>query len=216
MKSNPFKSLSIVLLYFSFIGMCLTIYQYTTFDKTIGFLSFKQTIVSNSFWRTAFYIHVFTCFFCLGAGFTQFSNQIRKKYPKIHRFIGKLYFYNIAFINFPVAIILGIYANGNIPGKIAFILLDLLWAYFTFAGVYWIRKGNIEKHQRFMIRSYALTLTAITLRISKMIMAKYSDWSYDDIYIFDAWFALSFNLLVGELIIYRKTYLSNRKLIEIK
>ncbi len=216
LKTKALGFLAIILLYIGFVGMCLTIYQYLSFSRTTGFLAFKQAVVSNSFWRTAFYLHVFTCFLCLTAGFTQFSSLIQKKYITIHRAVGKMYVYNILIVNFPMALILGIYANGNLPGKIAFILLDLLWVYFTFAAIYWVKNGNIPRHRNFMIRSYALTLTALTLRLCKFVLSRYSDWTYESIYIFDAWTALSFNLVVAELIIWRKNYRWNRKLTTIR
>jgi uncharacterized membrane protein len=202
-----FNVLLITLLYVGFIGMSLTIYQYTTFDLNIGFLAYKQSLISNFYWKVAFYIHVFTCFICIGAGFTQFSNDTLK----LHKIVGKIYVYNIVFINFPVALILGVYANGGIASKIAFILLDFLWLYFTLMGVYQIKKGKIHLHKNYMIRSYALTLTAFTLRLCKFIMSKISNWDYDSIYTFDAWMALCLNLLIAEIIIYRKYYLENWK-----
>ncbi|MCU0440190.1 MAG: DUF2306 domain-containing protein [Raineya sp.] len=198
-----FNALLITLLYVGFIGMSLTIYQYTTFDLNIGFLAYKQPLISNFYWKVAFYIHVFTCFICIGAGFTQFSNDTLKNYPKLHKVAGKIYVYNIMFINFPFALILGVYANGGIASKIAFILLDFLWLYFTLMGVYQIKKGEIHLHKNYMIRSYALTLTAFTLRLCKFIMSKISNWDYDSIYTFDAWMALCLNMLIAEIIIYR-------------
>ncbi|GAO43580.1 DUF2306 domain-containing protein [Flavihumibacter petaseus] len=202
---------ALVLLYVAFTGMVLTIWQYASFSTTAGFLAFKQEVISNAFWRIAFYIHVFTCFLCLAAGFTQFlpARQFRMQW---HRWLGRIYAANIILINFPVALVMGIYANGHLPGKIAFILLDLLWVYFTIGGIYWIRKGSVTLHRDFMTRSYALTLTALTLRLCKFVMSRYTNWSYDDIYIFDAWAALIINLAVAEIIVRRRYYLSNRRL----
>jgi hypothetical protein len=196
--------------------MILTISQYFSFNPNAGFLEFKQAVVGKKIWRIAFYTHVFSCFVCLFAGFTQFSKWILTRFPKVHKSAGRIYFFNIVLINFPVGLVLAVYANGNLPGKIAFILLDFLWLYFSIAGIYYIRKGEILKHSQFMIRSYAMTLTALSLRLCKFIMSKYSGWSYDSVYIFDAWTALTFNLLIGELIIYINIYRSNRKVIEIR
>lgn len=198
------------------MGMVLTILQYVRFDLKIGFLAYKQPLVNNPFWITVFYMHVFTCFVCLIAGFTQFSPSILEQTPSTHRLMGKIYVYNVLFFNFPVGLILAIYANGGIWGKIAFSLLAILWFYFTLSSVNAIRKGNIALHKKQMIRSYALTLTALTLRLLKMIMSHYSNWSYNEVYIFDAWTALIINLSIGELIIYYRAYRSKVKLTTIK
>lgn len=181
--------------------MTITVFQYSTFEKNIGFLIYKQQLVTNRFWLSTFYIHVFTCIVCLLTGAVQFSNVMLHKYPLVHRFLGKIYFYNIIIINFPAGLILAIYANGNLPGKLAFVLLSLLWVCFTINSVVNIRNGNIQKHKDFMIRSYSLTLTALSLRILKFIMSNYTNWSYNDIYVFNAWVSLFFNLCAAEVII---------------
>jgi len=63
----------------------------------------------------------------LFAGFTQFLSHFLKKYRKIHRFMGRIYVFNILLINAPVGMIMAIYANGGLFGKTAFVLLDSLW-----------------------------------------------------------------------------------------
>jgi uncharacterized membrane protein len=212
-RNLPF--ILMIILCLGITGMLLTIVQYFSFNKTVGFLFYKQPVVDDNIWLTIFYVHVFTCVACLIVGITQFSKVILQKHPKWHRFFGRMYFYNVVFINFPAGFVLAIHANGHTPGKLAFITLDMLWLYFTVSAVLWVRRGNVLKHRNQMIRSYAMTLTALTLRLLKMVMSKYSDWTYDEIYVFDAWTALVINLAVAETIIY-SLYLSKRKLIAIR
>lgn len=138
------------------------------------------------------------------AGFTQFFNIQNKKDLKIHKIAGKIYFFNIVFINFPTAFILAVYANGGVCAKTAFISLDLIWLTTTLLAFYWIKKGNLIKHQKYIFRSYALTLSALTFRISKYFLSNFSGWDNETIYIFDAWFAFLFNLLIAEIYIYIK------------
>lgn len=208
-----FALISTAMLVLLGIGMFLTILQYFSFDKSVGFLAYKQPLINNSFWLSVFYIHVFTCAICLIAGLTQFSSDILEHSPKTHRMFGRIYVYNILLINFPMGLILAFYANGGLPGKMAFSLLAILWFYFTLSSVIAIRQGNIELHKIQMIRSYSLTLTAITLRLLKIVISRYSNWSYNDVYVFDAWAALSINLSVAQLILYMRNYRSKRKLI---
>ena len=145
--------------------MLLAITQYASFQTNIGFLKFKQDYLHIKIWKIAFYIHVFSSIFTLCAGFTQFSNHILKHYKKWHRRIGKFYAYNVMLINFPAGMVMAYYANGHLPSKIAFIILDCLWFWFTYKAVAAIKVKDIKAHNRFMIRSYALTCSAITLRM---------------------------------------------------
>jgi uncharacterized membrane protein len=184
-------------------GMLLTIAQYGSFRTDVGFLKFKQAYLPIKIWRVAFYTHVFSSVFCLCAGFTQFSNHVLKHHKKLHRFIGKMYAYNIVLINFPAGMIMAFYANGELPSKIAFIILDSLWLLFTCKAVIAIKAKDIKAHKRFMIRSYALTCSAITLRMWKLILSNTFDIDPQVLYMIDAWMGFVPNLLFAEWLISR-------------
>jgi hypothetical protein len=188
--------------------MLRTIAQYYPLNDHSGFLQYKQAYLDNKVWKACFYIHVFTSLFVLMAGFSQFSPYILKDHRKIHRIFGRLYAYNILFVNFPVAMVMAIYANGELPGKTAFVLLDSLWFYFTLMAVIAARNKNFNLHKHYMTRSYALTLSAISLRTWKLILVNTTSIDIHTIYIMDAWLGFVPNLLLAEWIIRRKLFLS--------
>jgi hypothetical protein len=177
------------------------IFEYFSFSDQAGFLKYKQDYLHLKVWKVAFYIHVFVSIFTLIAGFTQFSDILLQNYRKLHRFVGKVYVFNILFINFPSALIMAVYANGLLPSKIAFITLDCLWFYFTLQAFLSIRKKNIEQHKDFMIRSYALTCSAITLRLWQMTFRNLTELEPLTIYMIDAWLGFVPNLLFAEWLI---------------
>ncbi|GAA4336650.1 hypothetical protein GCM10023149_45680 [Mucilaginibacter gynuensis] len=150
------------------------------------------------------------------AGFTQFSAYILKHHCQLHRVIGKIYVYDI-FINFPVGLLMGIYANGLLPSKTAFVILDCLWFWFTYKAVIEVKKGNITAHKQYMIRSYALTLSAVTLRCWKIVILSITYVDPLHLYMIDAWLGFVPNLLFAEWLIGRKKrhYRSIRKLYNI-
>ncbi|HEY2721782.1 MAG TPA: DUF2306 domain-containing protein [Chitinophagaceae bacterium] len=209
MKSLIKNTARDALLYFllclaTFLMLRMIVEYYPLNDHT-GFLKFKQDYISNKVWRTCFYIHVFISLFVLMAGFVQFSPSILKRQPRLHRLVGRFYAGNILFVNFPVAMVMAIYANGGLPGKTAFFILDCLWFFFTLKAVIDIQKGNILSHKKYMIRSYALTLSAISLRTWKIILTNTTHIDIPTIYIMDAWLGFVPNLLLAELLIRRKT-----------
>jgi uncharacterized membrane protein YozB (DUF420 family) len=185
-------------------GMLLTISQYLTFNNNIGFLQFKQDYININIWRIAFYTHVFSSIFILSAGFTQFSNYILKHQKKLHKIAGKIYVYNILLINFPAGMIMAVYANGLLPSKIAFVILDCLWFLFTLKAVMAIKKKDVATHKKYMIRSYALTFSAITLRVWKIILLNSFHIEPLTLYMIDAWMGFVPNLLLAEWIIRKK------------
>ncbi|MFT3911352.1 MAG: DUF2306 domain-containing protein [Ferruginibacter sp.] len=182
-------------------AMLLAISQYFSFRDDVGFLRFKQDYIGIPLWKFAFYTHVFSSILTLCAGFTQFSNYVLKHHRRVHRFMGKLYAYNIFFINFPAAMIMAFYANGHLPSKIAFIILDILWFSFTLKAVIAIRSKDIKTHKRFMIRSFALTCSAITLRTWKIILGNLFHFDPLTLYMIDAWMGFVPNLLFAEWLI---------------
>lgn len=187
--------------------MLSMIAEYASFETDIHFLGSKQDYISNPIWRFSFYTHVFTAVIPLMAGLTQFSPQILSTNKKLHRIIGKIYVLVILFINVPTGFILAIYANGLLPGKLAFLTLDILWFYFTLKAWLEIRKGNITAHKKFIYRSYALTFSAITLRTWKLVLPVILSMDPLTLYQVDAWLGFIPNLLVAEWFI-RKPYRS--------
>jgi hypothetical protein len=183
--------------------------EHFTLKDDVGFLKQKQDYLHIKVWRTAFYVHVFSSIFTLMAGFTQFSNYVLKYHKGIHRIIGRIYAFDIFFINFPAGMIMAYYANGHLPSKIAFTILDVLWFTFTLTAVVAVRNGDVDKHRNFMIRSYALTFSAITLRTWKIIFLHTTHIDPAHIYMIDAWMGFVPNLLFAEFLIWkRRTTLS--------
>ena len=203
--ANIFKNFVIyLLLCLATFLMLKTISLYFTFDDKVAFLSQKQDYIDNTIWKIAFYVHVFSSIFVLLAGFTQFSNYILAKHKNIHRWLGRFYAYNIFLINFPAGMIMAIYANGFFPSKMAFITLDCLWFWFTLKAVIEIRRKNVKEHKNYMIRSYALTCSAITLRTWKLILSNLFTIDPMTLYMIDAWLGFVPNLLFAEWLIRRK------------
>ncbi len=202
---NTFKNLLVYLILSAGTFLMLRIIvEHFSLHPDVGFLKVKQEYISNQIWRTAFYIHVFTSILTLLAGFTQFSSYILKEHKNLHRIMGRVYVFSILFINFPAGMIMAFYANGLLPTRIAFIILDSLWFWFTLRAFLEIKKGNIKAHKQFMMRSYALTFSAITLRTWKIVLSSLFVLSPLALYQIEAWMGFVPNLLLVEWLIRKK------------
>ena len=180
------------------------IVRYIPMQDNIGFLQYKKDYLHILPWKIAFYTHVFSIIFALGAGFTQFSNYILQNHKSIHRIMGRIYAYDILIVNFPATMIMAVYANGLLPAKTAFVVLDCLWFYFTYKAVSAIKQRNIPSHKEYMIRSFALTLSAVTLRSWKIIILSVIYIDPLHLYMIDAWMGFVPNLLFAEWLIRKK------------
>lgn len=204
---NRELTLNVILLaalgFFTVLMARITV-EYIPYNTDVGFLQIKQDYIDLDVWRTAFFVHVYMSTWVLLAGFTQFSTKIRDIYPKIHRGLGYSYVLNVLFITGPASLIMAFYANGGITSKTAFILLAIGWLYFTAMAVIKARSGDYDAHRDYMIRSYALTLSALTLRAWKWSINNSVDGLPPmDVYRAVAWLGWVPNLLFAEFLIWR-------------
>lgn len=152
------------ILYASYLLILLSL-PYIHFKANVDFLKTKQLIYHIDIWRWSFYTHVFTSPFVILSGLIQFSPTLIRKSPRLHRLSGKIYLIVLVFITGPSAFVMSLFANGSYPAQISFTLLSFLWVLFGVFGYWFVRKKNYLKHSNFLLRSYALTLSAVTLRL---------------------------------------------------
>lgn len=197
------SNLILVLLFgYSCVLMGEIIWQYRNFELDASFLQIKQTEISEIPWyKYAFYVHVIFAILALPAGFTQFNKTILRTYPRLHRSLGYLYVGTILIFAAPSGFLIGMEANGGIVAQIAFILLAVLWFLFTFQAVLKAKNGNFKAHKSFMIRSFALTCSALTLRYWKLVLVYFFQPYPMDLYQLVAWLGWIPNLLIAEWII---------------
>lgn len=172
---------------------------YTALRKNVDFLLSKQLVYHIVWWRVSFYVHVFTSVLVLLAGFTQFSRFFLHQRPLWHRRAGWLYIVVVLLLSAPSGFLMALRANGGWPARISFVLLSIIWFWSTLQALLLARKRLFEKHANWMLRSYALTLSAIALRTYA--------WLFDvlnihmaprNVYIFIAWVSWVPNLLIAE------------------
>ncbi len=174
---------------------------YIPYNTDVGFLRIKQQYIDIDHWRTAFFVHVYASMWVLFAGFSQFSKNLLRKNPGLHRAFGYIYVVDVLLITGPAGLIMGFYANGGLPSRIAFVSLALLWIFFTAMALIKAKQKNFKAHRQYMIRSYALTLSAITLRAWKYAITNSFELPPMDVYRSVAWLGWVPNLIFAEFLI---------------
>jgi len=205
---NSLPNLLIMLIFGYLCGLMIQIcVDYFPWSDQTNFLVLKQDVIHIQPWRFAFQVHVITSSLVLLAGFTQFSQAIRKKTPRVHRLAGWLYIIATLGLALPSGFILALSANGGISTQICFVILGILWGISTVLALYAAFQKQWIQHRNWMIRSFALALSALSLRTWKLALydlQPYWDWlSPLHIYQLEAWLGWTINLLIAELIIYR-------------
>ncbi|MEM7105525.1 MAG: DUF2306 domain-containing protein [Bacteroidota bacterium] len=197
------NAVGIFLLFFFSYQMLMIIWPYRYLGWDIDFLRTKQDVIGLEHWRYAFWVHIFSSMFVLLAGATQFSSWFLRQLPRIHRWVGMLYVVLIIFVTGPAAIVMSFYSNGGMIGRVSFVILAVGWWVFTLLAYLAVRKHDYPRHARWMIRSYALTFSAITLRIYQFLFGWWFDFDHVVQYAIVAWLSWTINLVVGEWLIKR-------------
>lgn len=207
-KTYRYMTLSLVIfilytyLCFLMVKICLA---YFPWQMDQNFLLLKQDIVDTQPWQFAFKVHVIASSFVLIAGFTQFFRIFRNKHPRLHRLSGWLYILTILIFALPSGFILALSASGGISTQISFILLCFFWGISTVLALHYALKKQWLLHRDWVIRSFALSLSALSLRTWKMVLYQlqpYFEWLTPvHIYQLESWLGWVINLLVAEIII---------------
>lgn len=203
MRKFYWFSFVVGVLYASYLLLLLSI-PYLEMRRGIDFLKTKQLIYHIKHWRCSFYIHVFSSVFIVLTGLLQFSRYILKKQVRIHRISGFLYLFLLLLVSGPAALVMSFYANGSYPAQVSFVLLSICWIGATALAYVYLRKADYTRHGYWMLRSYALTLSAVTLRLySYLFDVFHHTLNPVDLYILLSWLSWIPNLLVAEILIRR-------------
>jgi uncharacterized membrane protein len=194
---------AIALLLFTVLMTQLTL-PYLSLATDVDFLLTKQGVLHNKIWYYSFYTHITTSLIVLLLGIFQFSNTMIKKYTKIHRLFGQIYVGLILFCSATSGFVMALYANGGFWAKVSFVMTSILWWLFTALAYWHIRQHNVQAHQAYMYRSYALTLSAITLRIYVLSFPFLLGLRGKELYVIVAWLSWLPNLLICEIYLYFK------------
>lgn len=170
------------------------------FEYDVDFLLTKQSVLHVTAWRYSFYTHITSSILVLFFGAFQFIPTESARVIKFHRLLGKLYVLIVLFLSAPSGLVMAFYANGGTWSKISFVIISVLWWTFTFLAYIKIRKKDVEAHKKNMYRSYALTLSAITLRLYVLTLPFFIHLHSKEMYTLVAWLSWVPNLLLVELL----------------
>lgn len=99
----------------------------------------------------------------------QFSKRLRRNHRKAHVWLGRTYLVAVA-----ASAVGGLCLSpGSLASDtlgIAFVLLALAWLHTGWQAYAAIRQRDVEAHRRWMIRNFALTYAAVTLRIQMPLL----------------------------------------------
>lgn len=183
---------------------------YFSFSKDFSFIEERSFLFKSNFYYTCFYIHIFAGSLCILTALIQFSRYIMKKSKAIHRFSGKIYVFVVLFLGAPTGLYMSFFAKGSFWERALFMFMASWWFVTTLYGLTTIHKRNVIAHKVWMVRSYAMAMTAVTFRVYHIVFYLL-DWGHLENYELSLWISVIGNMLFAEFVIYRqsKNYLKS-------
>jgi Predicted membrane protein (DUF2306) len=183
---------------------------YFSFSKDFSFIEERSFLFENKVYNTCFYIHITAGAFCILTALIQFSRYLLKKSKALHRISGKIYVFAVLFLGAPTGLYMSFFAKGSFWERSLFMFMAGWWFITTLYGLSTIHKRNIIAHKVWMIRSYAMAMTAVTFRVYHIVFYLL-DWGHLENYELSLWISVIGNMLFAEWVIYRqsKNYLKS-------
>ncbi len=172
---------------------------YALYHAATGFEAVPQAVMQNPYFQpVGLQTHIAASGVAMLVGAFQFHRGLRRRAPTLHRWLGRIYVAACVI----GGISGGMIALGSTSGPVAgwgFFVLAVLWVPFTLLALFSAMRKDFAAHERWMIRSFALTFGAVTLRLYLPIGLL--TVGFDESYPLIAWLAWVPNLIVAEIFI---------------
>jgi uncharacterized membrane protein len=176
-------------------------------DHRAAFFLEQKLDLRDSFhlplWLDMMYIHVFVACLATVSGAVNFSRGLAWHQRKFHRINGYVYAISVMLVSLTSGY-LAPYATGGKLVSIPFNMVNLFWPLMIIAAIVHARKGRLEKHQSWMIRSYLFCFTNLFIHLISDVLYK-SGLDYTLSYTIGVYGSIVLNLTIAEGIIYLRT-----------
>jgi uncharacterized membrane protein len=147
--------------------------------------------------RATITLHAVGASFALILGPFQFLDRWRARSPRAHRVAGYLYLTLGVGVGGMAGLLLAPHSFGGLVSHLGFGSLAVLWLFTGIMALLAARARRFEDHRRWMIRNFALSLAAVTLRIY-VPASVVAGVSFEQFYPAIAWLCWVPNLIIVE------------------
>jgi hypothetical protein len=180
------------------ILITLVVSRYLTFNPEVYFPEQRAAYLQREF---ALGVHVLSGMIALLIGPFQFVGRLRRRFVRMHRFMGASYVASATGLGVS-GLILAPTAYTGVVASVGFTILDLAMLFTTWTAVRMIFASRFGEHRRWMIRSFSLIMAGVMLRVwvpiyGALAAAGIVNFSFETAYAAIAWLCWVPNLLLA-------------------
>lgn len=135
--------------------------RYLRLDPSTYFVEQREVYMQR---ETVLVMHIVGGMLALACGPWQFVRGLRARWPRLHRVTGRVYVLGCA-LGAVAGLALATTAHGGAVASLGFASLAVAWVATTAIALGYAVARRVEDHRRWMVRSFAVTFAAVTLRL---------------------------------------------------
>jgi uncharacterized membrane protein len=181
---------------------------YFIFTSAFPYLTYQQTqFAEGGFWpRFApwLMVHIIAGMTALVLGPFQFIPSIRKKHPKAHRLMGKIYLCCVLIagvVSTELSVFKIISQEKAVVYGLGLFMLATVWLLSSGMAYWSARSRNFVQHREWMVRSFVVTCAFMTFRLGARILTNNLGIDFRAAGELMAWACWSIPLIVTEVIL---------------
>jgi uncharacterized membrane protein len=184
------------------VVLLIPVVLYYIWTRGFVYFHFRKDIYTDYFWYRAPWLfgHVVLGISATLIGSLQLIPALRARYPVLHRSLGKVYLGCIS-LSALISFYLGSTAQLGIVYRTGLTMLGVAWLLTTWMGYFCARRGNVEMHKEWMIKSYVLTLSFVSFRLVEDLLARGGVSSFVERKVLMAWASWAIPFFITELIL---------------
>jgi uncharacterized membrane protein len=159
----------------------------------------KLPLARPRLWLGALYVHVPSALFALPACLVLLLQPLRQRWPRVHRWLGRMSALVIVLGVVPSGMYLALFAQGGLMTTLGFWLTGAITLVAMLKSVEIARAGNMKAHRRYSAHVAAQLAVAVVSRFLLMgaeLWGIYAEW----VYVAALWLPVVGCALVAELV----------------
>ncbi|MDG0811383.1 DUF2306 domain-containing protein [Cohnella rhizosphaerae] len=153
-------------------------------------------------WLRVLDVHIAFACLALLAGALNFAGRPPSERRTRHRAAGYLYLASVLIV-VATSGYMAPYATGGRAVSMAFNLLNMLWIAVTLAALVTIRRKQVDRHRRWMIRSYAFCFTNLSIHLIETVLTRTFGMPYKTAYAVSVYVTILLLAAIAEWVVRR-------------